>query len=216
MSDFCVFLRKSNALWENCGCSRGEVTMQLDCEESPAAHGRPCCPKSCSLVGPEMKTLLLSLQQDESDSVMRHVLASRGVFKCNRNWWFSESAPLHLAERWGTTNEKKTPQKTELQAVSRPSELIGNQQQHGGSSSQVPAVYWKEMRKHLESPRWDCDADRLAPPRPTRLIYKVIAFIWWLLVLPRPADGSTPGSVSFCVSASWRQLSLCTAETPHT
>lgn len=111
---------------------------------------------------------------------------------------------------------RKKKHKKDLRAVSRPSELIWNQQQHGGSSSQVPAVYWKEMRKHLESPRWDCDADRLAPPRPTRLIYKVIGFIWWLLVLPRLADGSTPGSVSFCVSASWRQLSLCTAEAPHT
>lgn len=103
-------------------------------------------------------------------------LADQCSFQYSRNWWFSE---LMLRDR-----KKK---KTELQAVSCPSELIGNQEpQNDGYSSQVPAVNWKEMRTHVESPRWHSDADRLAPLRPTHLVYKVIGFVWWLLVLLRP------------------------------
>lgn len=76
-----------------------------------------------------------------------------------------------------------------LQEVSCPSELIRNREaQNGGCSSQVPAVNWKEMRKHLESPRWDADTDRLAPLRPTHLVDKVIGFVWWLLVPLRPGS----------------------------
>lgn len=36
--------------------------------------------------------------------------------------------------------------------------------------------------ENTESPQWDSDADRLAPLRPTHLVYKVIGFFWWLLV----------------------------------